>query len=48
MNESFSRFVALLAVWVVALLPLLLLDRNVSRFAASFVVAHAPAEAAGP
>jgi hypothetical protein len=48
MNDSFSRFVALLAVWVVALLPLLLLDRNVSRFATSLMVAHAPAEAARP
>jgi hypothetical protein len=36
MNDSFSRFVfALLAVWVMALAPLLVLDRHVPRVVAA-------------
>jgi hypothetical protein len=42
MNDSFSRLVcALLAVWAMALVPLLLLDRDVPRVVASLVSVHA-------
>jgi hypothetical protein len=42
MNDSFSRLVcALLAVWAMALMPLLLLDRDVPRVVASLVSVHA-------
>lgn len=48
MNHTLSIFVALLAVWAVALVPLLLLDRQAAAPVAAVIAAYVPMDLGRP